>query len=78
MATVALFVMSSSPGSLTSSDPDAAMSTQLDSQGKAWGVAFSGGGWRALGASIGLAKSLHGAGIFDQLDAVSSVSGGSW
>jgi len=43
-----------------------------------WGVAYSGGGWRAQAASIGFAKALYERGITQQLAAVSSVSGGSW
>jgi len=43
-----------------------------------WGVAYSGGGWRAQAASIGFAKALHQQGITQKLSAVSSVSGGTW
>jgi len=42
------------------------------------GAAFSGGGWRAQAASIGFAKALKDTGVMDTMDAMSSVSGGSW
>jgi len=43
-----------------------------------WGAAYSGGGWRALGGSIGFARALWDAKITPKLNTISSVSGGSW
>lgn len=43
-----------------------------------WGLALSGGGIRASAFSIGVMKALYDAGIMDNIDVVSSVSGGSY
>ena len=44
----------------------------------ATGVAVSGGGSRSLACALGQLRALHGLGLLEGLDALSSVSGGSW
>jgi len=43
-----------------------------------WGVAFSGGGWRAQGAAFGFGRALYKSQTLPQVDTIASVSGGSW
>jgi len=43
-----------------------------------WGVAFSGGGWRAQAAAFGFGKALYKSRTLPQVDTIASVSGGSW
>ena len=45
--------------------------------GKKIGLALSGGGYRAAAYHIGTLRALHKLGILDQVDVISSVSGGS-
>jgi hypothetical protein len=42
------------------------------------GLCISGGGSRSLAAALGLFRALHHLGLLSNLDAISSVSGGSW
>src|SRR2546429_850263 len=43
-----------------------------------WGLAISGGGERAASFSIGVMKALYDKGLLDQIDVISSVSGGGY
>eukprot|EP00930_Biecheleria_cincta_P049558 TRINITY_DN34758_c0_g1_i1.p1 TRINITY_DN34758_c0_g1~~TRINITY_DN34758_c0_g1_i1.p1 ORF type:complete len:731 (+),score=118.07 TRINITY_DN34758_c0_g1_i1:103-2295(+) len=42
------------------------------------GVCFSGGGSRSLSATLGILRALEGLGFMKHVDAISSVSGGTW
>ena len=50
---------------------------KMDKNGKKIGLALSGGGYRAAAYHIGMLKALHKLGILDNVDVISSVSGGS-
>lgn len=69
---------SAAPSLAPSPAPPPPPPVAVDPQKKPWGAAFSGGGWRAQGASIGFAKALWNASITQELNTISSVSGGSW
>ena len=43
-----------------------------------WGLALSGGGFRSAAFSIGVLKALHQQKLLDQIDVISSVSGGGY
>lgn len=43
-----------------------------------WGVALSGGGVRSAMFSVGVLKALYDAGVLDEVDVISSVSGGGY
>jgi hypothetical protein len=43
-----------------------------------WGLALSGGGIRSGSFSVGVMKALYDAGLFEKLDAISTVSGGGY
>lgn len=49
----------------------------MDNEGKRIGLALSGGGYRAAAYHIGTLRALHRLGILDNIDVISSVSGGS-
>ena len=43
-----------------------------------WGLALSGGGLRSAAFSIGAMKALYDLGLLDDIDVISSVSGGGY
>jgi len=49
----------------------------MSEKGKKIGLALSGGGYRAAAYHVGTLKALHGLGILDKVDVISSISGGS-
>ena len=49
----------------------------MTNDGKKIGLALSGGGYRAAAYHIGALRALHKLGILDNVDVISSVSGGS-
>lgn len=49
----------------------------MEKDGKKIGLALSGGGYRAAAYHIGTLRALHKLGILDQVDVISSISGGS-
>lgn len=49
----------------------------MDEKGKRLGLALSGGGYRAAAYHIGTMRALHKLGILENVDVISSVSGGS-
>jgi hypothetical protein len=59
-------------------DPDSVMSNGPQGTGNFVGVAFSGGGTRALSATMGQLRGLRALGVLDDVTFLSSVSGGTW
>jgi len=55
-----------------------AESTSPTAKHRLAGIAFSGGGIRSATVNLGIAQALHGAGIFDHFDYMSTVSGGGY
>ena len=49
----------------------------MDKSGKKIGLALSGGGYRAAAYHIGTLRALRKLGILDNVDVISSISGGS-
>ena len=49
----------------------------MDKEGRKIGIALSGGGYRAAAYHIGTLRTLHKLGVLDNVDVISSVSGGS-
>ena len=72
---VRLFPLPQTPAG---SDPNSVMSNGPQGTGNFVGVAFSGGGSRALSAAMGQFRGLRALGVLDDVTFLSSVSGGTW
>jgi len=66
------------PQTLAATDPESVLLNGPQGTGNFVGVAFSGGGTRALAATMGQLRGLRTLGVLDHVSFLSSVSGGTW